>query len=945
MKRIIIIAAIAMLGILVLVSGAKAEPDSEGKIQGLIAIDAPNDDGSGVILKWKPLHKSHRIIQYKIYRGPSPDSLFFFNSLEVDPTLGVVGDELSFRDADFQPLFEFETAPSKLKKEKHQAKDSPLYRAVPRDPEVIGKLIPHYTVLGAIKESVFHHGSRQVKIDDQTMAGYKLNQFDFIYANPIAGHDYYYSVLAVNEKGRHLPAADVVSATPMDNRPSATAQMAATWIEDTRDLGFEWSPPESGDDVAMYFGWLLPKELKASFEQEQLLNEAAADSVFHANWQKQAIPLFQYQVTSDAQRLYEKVNLEEAGITLPRPASEYLPLLSYMDYSEFQNAVLTDTLYVKHSSQLPVMPSFIIQDKKNDKGDSNLISMGTPVAYVTQASYTSAKKDKLKFNYEVLENELYPIERLRFKFSTDDGKDMGAVTEYYPDKVIYLKVGKDFNGIQSFKVQAQVMLRADKKYLDQAATQDVTLDARTRRYLGQNLCLNGKRLDLVFLDIFTKRKLGSVYNPGLRSNGMIRAQEHTIPFPDVTYQQIHDYDPKTHSLLMAPNILVAIDQDKGFELKIPLYRDEFKRGLKKTKSGITELTKKLEQMTANGDTLSEAFTSLKEELDYTKGSYDFVINYPAFKAAEKARSEKAWRKIMLNEASQNKRTFSYQFLLTDGHGFFHKTDSYKDEKGNIWFFPKAQWFDMSKLGTLFGSLLFGFFIVLALFQSKRRDLFIRPIAGLEELDNAVGRATEMGRPVMFVPGWGTLGDPCTISAMMILSQTAHKTAEFDVRLISPHVDYMVMPVAQEIVMTAYSEAGRPDSFNRDDIFFISDSQFAFSAGVNGITIRERVATILYMGFFNAEALLMTETGNQTGAIQIAGTDAITQVPFFITTCDYTLIGEEFYAASAYLSKNIELVSMLKGSDYFKLVMVIMIFIGTILSTAHWHGLLHFLPFE
>jgi hypothetical protein len=103
-------------------------------------------------------------------------------------------------------------------------------------------------------------------------------------------------------------------------------------------------------------------------------------------------------------------------------------------------------------------------------------------------------------------------------------------------------------------------------------------------------------------------------------------------------------------------------------------------------------------------------------------------------------------------------------------------------------------------------------------------------------------------------------------------------------------------LAQEIVQTAYSEMGRPDSFNQNDIFFVSYDQFPFCAGVNGITVRERVATIFYMGYFNAEALLLTETGNQTGAIQIAATDAVTQIPFFITTCDYTLIGEEFYAA-------------------------------------------------
>ena len=66
-------------------------------------------------------------------------------------------------------------------------------------------------------------------------------------------------------------------------------------------------------------------------------------------------------------------------------------------------------------------------------------------------------------------------------------------------------------------------------------------------------------------------------------------------------------------------------------------------------------------------------------------------------------------------------------------------------------------------------------------------------------------------------------------------------------------------------------------------------------------IRDRPAAHIMMGYFYAESLLLAETGSTTGAIQIAGTDAFTQLPFFVTTCDYTLLGEELYAASAYLS--------------------------------------------
>jgi len=934
----------ALLGILMLFSGSRENPESEGQIQGLIAMDSPNDSGQGVILKWTPLHKSHRIIQYKIYRGASPDSLFYFNSLDVDPVMGVIGNEITFADQDYQPLFEFETAPSKLKIERHQPEGSPLYRAVPRDPAVIGSLIPHFDVLGAINHRVFRHHSRKINSADGTMAGYKLNQFDYIYANPLPGNTYYYSVVAVNERGRHLNAAKVVSAVPLDNRPAGNAPLAATWIEDKQEIGFEWSMPEMGYDLQAYSGWLLPKEQALAFRQQMELNASAPDSVFNSNWQNGAIQLFQVPVTSAAQTLYEKVDLAKLGISLPRPVSSYLPLISYIDYSGYQNASLADTLFVKNSSEFPPMPAFSIHDKKNDKGDNLLISVGKPVVYITQASYTSAKHNKLKFNYELLENELYPIERLRFSFTDESGRELSTITEYYPDKIIHMKVPKGFESTKIFKVQTQVMLRSKKEFITPAATQDIVFDESTRRFLGKNLSLHGNRLDRVYLDVFTKARTSPYFEPGMRTNGMLRAQDHTISYPDVLYKTVSGYDAASHCLTIDPTLMVDFEQDKGIPFTATLYRDAFEKDLKVMKAQADSLSAVLKQMAASGDTLSEAYLAARQEADQARDSYAYITAHPAYKLAQQARTDRGWRKEILSQAQRNSRSFSYQFLLTDGHGFFQQTDTFKQDD-NIWFTPQPQWFNTTMWATLIGTFIFGILIVYALVQARRKDLYIRPIAGLEELDNAVGRATEMGRPVMFVPGWGSLGEPCTISALMILSQIAHKTAEFDVRLISPHVDYFVVPIAQEIVQTAYSEAGRPDAFNREDIFFISDSQFAFAAGVNGITIRERVATVLYMGYFNAEALLMTETGNQTGAIQIAGTDAITQVPFFITTCDYTLIGEEFYAASAYLSKNLELVSMLKGQDYFKMVMITLIVIGTVLSTFHWHGLLHFLPFE
>jgi len=87
-----------------------------------------------------------------------------------------------------------------------------------------------------------------------------------------------------------------------------------------------------------------------------------------------------------------------------------------------------------------------------------------------------------------------------------------------------------------------------------------------------------------------------------------------------------------------------------------------------------------------------------------------------------------------------------------------------------------------------------------------------------------------------------------------------------------------------------------------------------------------------MGAFYAESLILAETGNSIGAIQIAGTAMPAQLPFFVAACDYTLIGEELFAASAYLSKEPKLLGSLKGQDLGKAIILLAILVGIVMTS-------------
>lgn len=247
--------------------------------------------------------------------------------------------------------------------------------------------------------------------------------------------------------------------------------------------------------------------------------------------------------------------------------------------------------------------------------------------------------------------------------------------------------------------------------------------------------------------------------------------------------------------------------------------------------------------------------------------------------------------------------------------------------------PTANWFNWNQLNNLIIGLSFGGLVFFAISYAKRHEIFLRRIPGLDAVDEAIGRATELGKPILYLTGAHDLHDPSTIAAAVILGKVAKRAALYETELMVPHREPITMAVCQEITKQAYLEAGKPDLFKEDANFFITSDQFSYTAAVDGIMLRKKPAANFFMGHYFAESLLLTETGASTGAIQIAGTDADHQLPFFVTTCDYTLIGEELYAASAYLSKESVQIGTLRGQDIGKAVILAALAVGTVLATV------------
>lgn len=274
----------------------------------------------------------------------------------------------------------------------------------------------------------------------------------------------------------------------------------------------------------------------------------------------------------------------------------------------------------------------------------------------------------------------------------------------------------------------------------------------------------------------------------------------------------------------------------------------------------------------------------------------------------------------------------------DGKDYFYKIKALSENSFSL-FLPSlpahssAQWFNLERINIFIAVLILSFAIIYFINKAKSgKELFIRKIAGLDAVDDAVGRATEMGRKIFYIPGIQDMDSMQTIAGVTILGRVAKLTAEYEAKIEVPVSRSMVMVTCREIMKEAYTNAGRPDAYNDDMVYYLTDDQFGYAAACDGLFVREKPAAIFLQGHFFAESLILAETGNYVGAIQIAGTAAPAQIPFFIAACDYTLIGEELFAASAYLSRDPKLLGSLKGQDVGKFVFLAAILIGVILKT-------------
>jgi hypothetical protein len=212
---------------------------------------------------------------------------------------------------------------------------------------------------------------------------------------------------------------------------------------------------------------------------------------------------------------------------------------------------------------------------------------------------------------------------------------------------------------------------------------------------------------------------------------------------------------------------------------------------------------------------------------------------------------------------------------------------------------------------------------------------LRQIRGFERIKDATGQAIETGQPLHLSLGVGGMSNETTadtLAGLSVLSYLAEKAAVTGVSPIISMASPMVMLYAQNALRVAHANDPNLAEEAYRHIRWIAPQPTAYAAGVmNLLTLDDAQANVM-VGNFGDEYLLMGEVAARRNVTHIGGTSNPSSLPFVYVSADETLIGEEIYAAGAYLRKRSSHIGSLVAQDTMRWIIVSIIFGGIIITS-------------
>jgi hypothetical protein len=226
----------------------------------------------------------------------------------------------------------------------------------------------------------------------------------------------------------------------------------------------------------------------------------------------------------------------------------------------------------------------------------------------------------------------------------------------------------------------------------------------------------------------------------------------------------------------------------------------------------------------------------------------------------------------------------------------------------------------------------GLMLAFAAIRRKSPAQF-RDIPAFARLRDAIGRAVEEGGRLhvsLGRSGLTTSQSASALAGLAMLRRAADLTAASDKTPVATAGEGVVAILSQDTLQTAFQAAtGLQYQIIGGQLTGLTP--FSYAAGTLPVILDEQVSANVLMGNYGIEAGLLTDAAERSGAFTLAGSDNLSAQAVLYANAQYPLIGEELYAAPAYIQAGPLHSASLRVQDILRWLIIVIIIAGAFLK--------------
>ena len=220
------------------------------------------------------------------------------------------------------------------------------------------------------------------------------------------------------------------------------------------------------------------------------------------------------------------------------------------------------------------------------------------------------------------------------------------------------------------------------------------------------------------------------------------------------------------------------------------------------------------------------------------------------------------------------------------------------------------------------------------FLRRKSPGVFRKIEAYERLNRAIGLAVEGGTRLHISIGRGNLFTArggSALAGLAMLRRLSEQTSLSDHPPVVTSGDASLAILSQDTLQSGYRAAGAEELYRFTTGRLTGLTPFAFAAGTIPVIHDEDVSANVVIGDFGSEAALIADASNIKNADLIAASDNLSAQSVLYATSDEPLIGEELFAAGAYLGAGASHDASLQTQDLLRWLVIVAILGGAVLK--------------